>query len=204
MALPSRLSSTCRRCRPSSTTRARHVGGDAHRQPQPFPLGRFGDDVREVGRSASRDRSALSSMSSRPASIFERSSTSLIRSSSCEPHLEIASSASRCVRVQARDRAAGAGRSRARRSAASAARGSCWPGTRSWRASPPRPTPWRGAARRPARGDRRCPGGTRRRRSRRRRCIGDVMVSSTGNSRPDRCRAVSSRRWLTTGASPVS
>ena len=46
MALPSRLSSTWRRCRPSSTTPARHVVGDRHRQPQPFALGRFGDDVR--------------------------------------------------------------------------------------------------------------------------------------------------------------
>ena len=40
-------------------------------------------------------------MSSRPASIFDRSRTSLIRSSSCDPHLAIASSASRCGGVQA-------------------------------------------------------------------------------------------------------
>ena len=39
-------------------------------------------------------------MSTWPASIFDRSSTSLIRSSRCAPHFEIASSASRCVGVQ--------------------------------------------------------------------------------------------------------
>ena len=39
-------------------------------------------------------------MSTTPASIFDRSSTSLIRSSRCAPHFEIASSASRCVARQ--------------------------------------------------------------------------------------------------------
>ena len=49
IALPSRLSSTWRRCRPSRTTERGTSGLDRRRQPQPFPLGGFGDDVLEIG-----------------------------------------------------------------------------------------------------------------------------------------------------------
>ena len=49
MALPSRLRSTCRRCRPSSTTHRGTSVPDRHRHPEALPVRRFGDNIREVG-----------------------------------------------------------------------------------------------------------------------------------------------------------
>ena len=97
IALPSRFSSTCRRCRPSSTTRGGTSGAIVMRKRSALAPRRLGDHVTEIGDQLRADRSPSASMSMRPASIFDRSSTSLIRSSRCAPHLEIASSASRCV-----------------------------------------------------------------------------------------------------------
>ena len=124
-------------------------------------------------------------MSSRPASILERSRTSLIRSSSCDPHLAIASSASRCAAFRLRSRCrswaypstpfsgvlsswlmlarnsllarvAASADSFARRSSASRSRRSEMSRRNAPKKKPPSTA------------------------------IGDVMVSSTGNSRPDR------------------
>ena len=152
MALPSRFSSTCRRCRPSSDDAPRHVRRRST-SPAAGPCGpplRRRRRCRSVMSCAQIGRGLLRCQCVRPRSST-RSSTSLIRSSSCDAALRDRVERLALCGVQARDRAAAAARSRARRSAASAARGSCWRGTRSWRASPLRPTPSRGAARRRAR-----------------------------------------------------
>ena len=100
IALPSRLRSTWRRCRPSSTTRGGDVSSMSRRERQPLALRPLLDDVARDRRPPAAGRTASLSMSMRPASIFDRSSTSLMRSSRCEPQALIASSASRCAGLQ--------------------------------------------------------------------------------------------------------
>ena len=200
-----RFSSTWRRWRPSSTTRAAATSGaiaivsarPLRRAVSATTYSRSMTSCAQIGRRRPRCPSG-------PASIFDRSSTSLIRSSRCEPHLAIASSASRWRRVQV---AIALQQLRVAEHAVE---------RRAQLVAHVRQELALGAGRRLGRFLREpqlrialAPiGDVAQKRAEEiavvRVASASVMVISIGNSRPLRCSAVSSSRWLTTGASPVS
>ena len=96
IALPSRLSITCRRCLSSRTAHRGASSPSVIVNRSPFRSAVSPTTYSRSVRTRTRSVGA-STMSRRPASIFERSSTSLIRSSSCDPHLAMASTARRCA-----------------------------------------------------------------------------------------------------------
>jgi hypothetical protein len=90
---------------PVDDDRTRNLRIQRHAQRQPFVRRGFGHDVLQVGQQL-REIGGSSSMSRRPASIFDRSRTSLIRSSSCEPQRPMASNRLPLRRVHRPGRAA--------------------------------------------------------------------------------------------------